>query len=192
MAVRTLFDCDAMSAQRHLGRASRTLAGGVLITFIAGCSAPVPGGGEPLASSAATAPIAAPAPVPSADGPCPYLDEQTVERLNGQRVGSVRISADQPHPACFFFRGNGAEQLRTWIVVATPEVARATVDAAAPVATSDLAELTGGWSGGSQPTADGAVFAVARQATAVVVTTNQQRTISARLVAEQVIASLGD
>ncbi|MGH3909271.1 MAG: DUF2020 domain-containing protein, partial [Pseudonocardiaceae bacterium] len=99
-------------------------------------------------------------------------------------------SADQPHPACFFSRGDGAEQLRTWIVVATPEVARATVDAAAPVATSDLAELPGGWSGGSQPTSDGAVFAVARQGTAVVVTTNQQQTINARRVAEQVIVSL--
>lgn len=181
-----------MSAQRHLCRASRTLVGGVLIAFIAGCGAPLSGAGEPVAPSAA-APVAVPEPEPSADGPCPYLDEQTVERINGQRVGSVRISADQPYPACFFFRGDGSEQLRTWIVpAATPEVARATVDAAAPVATSDLAELPGGWSGGSEPTADGAVFAVARQATAVVVTTNQQQTISARLIAEQVIESLGD
>jgi hypothetical protein len=81
--------------------------------------------------------------------------------------------------------------VRTWIVVATPKVAGATVDAAAPVATSDLAELPGGWSGGSQPTADGAVFAVTRGDTAIVVTTNQKQTISARQITEQVIAALG-
>jgi hypothetical protein len=82
-------------------------------------------------------------------------------------------------------------QLRSWIVTATPQLARATVDAVAPVATSDLAELPGGWSGGSQPTADGAVFAVTRGGTAVVITTNQRQTISARQIAEQVIAALG-
>ncbi len=52
-------------------------------------------------------------------------------------------------------------------------------------------ELPGGWSGGSQPTADGAVFAVSRQGTAVVITTNQRQTIGARRIAEQVIAALG-
>lgn len=193
IAPHTLFDCDVMSAQRHHARALRALVGGILITFIAACSAPVAGSGGPHAPSGATAPpVAAPAPEPSAEGPCPYLDERTVEEINGQRVGSVRISADQPYPACFFFRGDGAQQLRSWIVMASPEVARATVDAAAPVTTSDLAEMPGGWSGGSQPTADGAVFAVARQGTAVVVTTNQRQTISARLLAEQVIESLGD
>ncbi len=163
----------------------RTGAGALLVLWIGACAGPV----EPSAADPPPA-VAAPAPKPAADGPCPYLDEQQVALINGQRVGSVRISADQPHPACFFSRGDGAEQLRTWIVVATPEVARATVDAAAPVATSDLAELPGGWSGGSQPTSDGAVFAVARQGTAVVVTTNQQQTINARRVAEQVIVSL--
>ncbi|HEY6422825.1 MAG TPA: DUF2020 domain-containing protein [Pseudonocardiaceae bacterium] len=138
-------------------------------------------------------PVAPPAPQPVGAGPCPYLSAAAVESANGEHVGAVRISADRPHPACFFLAGGSAGervQLRTWIVVATPEVARATVDAAAPVATSDLAELPGGWSGGSQPTADGAVFAVAREGTAVVVTTNQQRTISARRIAEQVILAL--
>ncbi|MBA2471870.1 MAG: DUF2020 domain-containing protein, partial [Pseudonocardiales bacterium] len=56
---------------------------------------------------------------------------------------------------------------------------------------SDLAALPGGGSGGSQPTTDGAVFAVSRQGTAVVITTNQRQTIGARRIAEQVIAALG-
>ncbi len=138
--------------------------------------------------------VAPPAPQPTADGPCRYLPAASVESANGQRVTGVRISATgpgQPYPACFFFTYHNAVQLRTWIVVGTPRVAGATVDAAAPVATSDLVGLPGGWSGGSQPTAEGAVFAVAKQGTAVVITTNQRQTISARRIAEQVIATLG-
>lgn len=181
------------SSQRRLARVLRLvggLVGGALVTSAGACGSSA----SPSVGPAGTAPapaVAAPAPQPSADGPCPYLDAQDVESINGQRVDAVRISADQPHPACFFYRGDDSEQLRTWIVTATPEVARATVDAAAPVATSDLAELPDGWSGGSQPTSDGAVFAVARQGIAVVVTTNQQQTIKARRIAEQVIESLG-
>lgn len=138
----------------------------------------------------ATAATAPPEPQPIDTGPCPYLDIATVETINGQRVSSVRTSADLPHPACFFYRGDAGEQLRTWVVVATQAVAGATVDAVAPVATSDRAELPGGWSGGAQPTSDGAVIAVARQGTAVVVTTNQHQTIGAQRIAEQVIAAL--
>ncbi len=135
-----------------------------------------------------------PAPQPMADGPCRYLPAAAVQAANGERVVAVRISdtgPDRPQPACFFFAANGTVQLRTWILATTPQVARATVDAAAPVASSDLAELPGGWSGGSQPTTDGAVFAVSRQGTAVVITTNQRQTIGARRIAEQVIADLG-
>jgi hypothetical protein len=116
-----------------------------------------------------------------------------VQVANGQRVAAVRVSGtgpDRPYPACFFLAGNGAVQLRSWIVVSTPAAAHAAIDAAVPVATSDLAELPGGWSGGSQPTADGAVFAVARHGTAVVITTNQHQTLPARRIAEQVINAL--
>ena len=144
------------------------------------------------ASRPAVQPV--PAPQPLAEGPCRYLPAAAVQAANGERVVAVRISdtgPDRPEPACFFYAANGTVQLRTWIIVTTPQVARATVDAAAPVASSDLAELPGGWSGGSQPTANGAVFAVSRQGTAVVVTTNQQQTIGARRIAEQVIAALG-
>jgi UPF0176 protein len=169
---------------------------GLLALATASCgvlsSAPTPVQSSHAGPSAVTSvPVVSPAPQPVAQGPCRYLPAAAVEAVNGERVGTVRVSADRPHPACFFFRGDGTVQLRTWIVVATPDVARATVDAAAPVATSDLAELPGGWSGGSQPTTEGAVFAVARQGTAVIVTTNQRQTISARQIAGQVIAALG-
>jgi len=182
----------------------RTVVGGLLAVLITACS-PLPAAPtqvKPPHSGPITADqpgnpgtvVPPPAPRPAAEGPCRYLPAAAVQIANGQRVAAVRISEtgpDQPYPACFFLAGNGTVQLRTWVVVATPAVARATVDAAAPVATSDLAELPGGWSGGSRPTAEGAVFAVSRGGTAVVITTNQHQTISARRVADQVIAALG-
>ena len=187
-------DMSARSLRSASKPALAAVAGGLLAVATGSCAAfsTVP---TPVAPVPADPPAAAPAapspPRPVAEGHCDYLPAEAVEAINGERVGAVQISADRPYPACFFLRGDGAVQLRSWIVVDTPEVARATVDAAAPVATSDLAELPGGWSGGSQPTADGAVFAVARHGTAVVITTNQRQTISARRIAGQVIAALG-
>lgn len=164
------------------------------LTFSAVTACGAPGDAPQTRPETAPGPVTQVAPVlppaPTADGPCPYLDESVVEDVNGQLVGAVRISLDQPHPACFFERGDGNEQLRTWIVEGTPGAAVAVVDAAAPVATSDPAELPGGWSGGSQPTESGAVYAVAKEGTAVVVTTNQSQTIKARRIAERVIENL--
>lgn len=184
-----------MSPVRSRRPIAVTVAGGMLAVVAVACGdlpvSPTPVEPSPEGPTPAIAPAA---PQPVVDGPCPYLPAAAVEAANGQRVGAVRLSetgTDQPYPACFFLATNGATQLRTWIVVATPQVAQATLDAAAPVATSDLAELPGGWSGGSQPNTEGAVFAVTRQGTTVVVTTNQPQTISARRIAEQVIAALG-
>ena len=171
------------------------ITSGVLALGIAACGQPStapspvtsPHAGQAGSVGSALVP---PVPQPVADGPCSYLPVAAVQDINGERVGGVQVSADHPYPACFFLTKSGSVQLRTWIVVGTPRVARATIDAVAPVATSDLAQLPGGWSGGSQPTKDGAVYAVARQGTAVVITTNQRQTISAREIAKRVIAAL--
>lgn len=172
------------------------IAAGLLACAAVACS-DRPVTPPPIDHAGTAVPAAVPAvtaPQPMADGPCRYLPAAAVQAANGERVVAVRISdtgPDRPQPACFFFAANGTVQLRTWILATTPQVARATVDAAAPIASSDLAQLPGGWSGGSQPTADGAVFAVSRQGTAVVITTNQRQTIGARRIAVQVIAALG-
>ncbi|MDQ2882398.1 MAG: DUF2020 domain-containing protein [Actinomycetota bacterium] len=188
-----------MSPSRRCKPVAVTVAAGLLSFATVACgdrpgtTIPREPGPAP-ATPAAVRPVPPPTPQPVADGPCRYLPAAAVQSANGERVVAVRISGtgpEQPQPACFFLAGNGTVQLRTWIVTATPQVARATVDAVAPVASSDPAELPGGWSGGSQPTADGAVFAVARQGTAVVITTNQRQTIGARQIAKQVIAALG-
>jgi UPF0176 protein len=131
-----------------------------------------------------------PSPVPAADGKCPYLDNAFVAEANGQRVSKVKLSADKPHPACFFYRSDGKIQLTVQVFAGDAGQAKALVDQAAPVATSDPAKLDAGWTGGSQTTKNGAVFAVAKEGAAIVITTNQAQTIKAKRVAEQAIQAL--
>ena len=147
------------------------------------------GGTTTVTTSAAPAELP-PDPEPTADGPCPYLDQAYVEETNGQRVSKVQTSADDP-PACFFFRPDGNVQLTVRIYDGEEPVARGLVDAAAPVETSNPAELSGGWEGGSEAKDTGAVYAVAKGGTAVVVSTNQGQTIKAKQIAQESITALG-
>ncbi|HEX6359769.1 DUF2020 domain-containing protein [Actinophytocola sp.] len=142
-------------------------------------------------STATQAPAELPAdPQPTGAGPCPYLEETYVEETNGQRVSKVQTSADQP-PACFFYRPDGSVQLTVRVYTGDAAVAKGLVDAAAPVATSNPAELTGGWKGGAEAKDTGAVYAVAKDASAVIVVTNQEQTIKAKQIAQESISALG-
>ncbi|QWF80415.1 DUF2020 domain-containing protein [Amycolatopsis sp. CA-230715] len=172
-------------------RAAITL-GAATAVLLAGCSGgtpPAPPAAPPSAPPPA-APVVPPDPQPSKPGPCPYLDNAFVSDANGQRVSKAQVSADAPHPACFFYALTGKLQLTAWVYTGTKEVARALVDKVAPVATSSPATEPPGWQGGYQPTDAGAVYAVAKEGTAVVVTTNQKQTVKARTVVKQVIAKL--
>ena len=123
-----------------------TGVGAMLAVAGVGCSHIATTPSAPESSDAQLPAVAPAAPQPTGDGPCRYLPAASVQTINGERVTAVRVSetrTGQPYPACFFLTYHDAVQLRTWIVVATPDVARATVDAVAPVATSDLAELPG-------------------------------------------------
>lgn len=169
---------------------------GPLLVALAACSAQkIEGEPEviapPTTEASASAPAAAPPPVaePTEDGPCPYLDAAFVEETNGQRVAETKISADET-PACYFYRADGDVQLAVQIYSGDPAVAKAFVDQVAPVDSANPAELAGGWSGGAQPTDEGAVYAVAKGGTAVVVATNQDQTLKAKLVAQEAISAL--
>jgi len=142
---------------------------------------------SPAAQPAVEAPAA---PEPAADGPCPYLEKTFVEDTNGQHIGDIKVSEGDP-PTCFFYRPDGGVQMTVRVFQGDAAVAKALVDQAAPVDSANPAELPGGWSGGAQPTDDGAVYAVAKDAEAVVVTTNQEQTIKAKVVAQQAIEALG-
>ncbi|GHF58114.1 hypothetical protein FHX82_000261 [Amycolatopsis bartoniae] len=132
-----------------------------------------------------------PDPQPTGPGPCPYLEASFVADANGQHVSKVQTSSDQPHPACFFYALNGKLQLTVRVYTGDAAVAAALVDKAAPVSSSNPATDPPGWQGGYQTTDSGAVYAVAKAGTAVVVTTNQKQTVKARTVAKQTISSLG-
>lgn len=182
-------------------RTARYLLAAATLATLTGCGAgqppnqPAPSSRPSLPSSRppGTPAVAPPAPHPARTANCPYLDRDGVARTNGQHVGKVRIGApgaDGPHPACFFYRPDGSLQLTVRVYVGSADVAHALIDAAAPVATSAMANDPAGWTGGEQPTRDGAVYAVTKGNAAVVVTTNQHQTIKAREVAEQTITGL--
>ncbi|WP_018684234.1 DUF2020 domain-containing protein [Actinokineospora enzanensis] len=148
---------------------------------------------SPPAAGSATSPmpaVAPPAPEPVADGPCPYLESSVVADANGQHVTKVRTSADKPHPTCFFYRPDGSLQLTVRLYSGDVAVAKAIVDEAAPIATSNPASSPAGWKGGSLSGDKGALYAVAKGGNAVVVTTNQEQTIKARRITETVIGTL--
>lgn len=132
-----------------------------------------------------------PVPEPTTDGQCPYLASSVVQEANGQLVRKVRLSADQPNPACFFYANASDIQLTVWVFQGDAKIAKAVVDRAAPVADSNPATEPAGWNGGSSTTATGAVYAIAKDGTAVVVTSNQKQTIKTRRVAETVVGNLG-
>ncbi|NIJ14422.1 hypothetical protein FHU38_004823 [Saccharomonospora amisosensis] len=143
---------------------------------------------SPQASSAVELP---PDPEPAAEGPCPYLETDYVSRANGQRVARVMVSDEKPYPACFFYRPDGGLQLTVRVYVGEAGIATALVDKAAPVDTSNPTGQPPGWKGGYESTDKGAVYAVSKGDTAVIVSTNQQQSVKARSVATEAISALG-
>jgi UPF0176 protein len=165
------------------------------VVLLAGCGPTIVSGtatpGPPSASAGTAAGAELPPdPQPGATEDCPYLDSEFVAEANGQHVSKVRVSADQPHPACFFYRPDGKVQLTVRVYVGDAKTATALVNKVAPVDTSNPASDPSGWKGGYQPTGDGAVYAVAKGASAVIATTNQKQSVKARTVVKKAIAAL--
>ncbi|MEV5715400.1 DUF2020 domain-containing protein [Amycolatopsis mediterranei] len=164
------------------------------VALLAGCSATIVTGtatpSPPSASTAAGTGSLPPDPQPGATEDCPYLDSEVVAEANGQHVSKVRVSADQPHPACFFYRPDGKIQLTVRVYVGDAKTATALVNKAAPVDSSNPASDPTGWKGGYLSTDDGAVYAVAKGATAVIASTNQKQSVKARTVVKKAIAAL--
>lgn len=152
--------------------------------------APLPSSVPPPVTTAA-APVLPPDSQPVAAGPCPYLATAFVADANGQRVSQVKLSADRPHPACFFYDLAGKLQLTVRVYVGEPAVATALVDHVAPLDSSNPATEPPGWQGGYQQAGGGAVYAVAKRGVAIIVTTDQMQTVKSRTVAKQAISALG-
>ncbi|WP_191984141.1 DUF2020 domain-containing protein [Amycolatopsis eburnea] len=163
------------------------------VVLLAGCGATtVTGTATPSSPSAASTAGTGlpPEPQPGATADCPYLDSEFVADSNGQHVSKVRVSADQPHPACFFYRPDGKVQLTVRVYVGDAKTATALVNQAAPVDSSNPASDPSGWKGGYLSTDDGAVYAVAKGPAAVIATTNQKQSVKARTVVKKAIAAL--
>ncbi|WP_290054586.1 DUF2020 domain-containing protein [Amycolatopsis solani] len=163
------------------------------VVLLAGCGPSiVTGTATPSSPSASTAAGSGlpPEPQPGATEDCPYLGSEFVADSNGQHVSKVRVSADQPHPACFFYRPDGKVQLTVRVYVGDAKTATALVNQAAPVESSNPASDPSGWKGGYLSTDDGAVYAVAKGSAAVIATTNQKQSVKARTVVKKAIAAL--
>ncbi|GHG04506.1 hypothetical protein GCM10017567_20470 [Amycolatopsis bullii] len=162
------------------------LLAGCSATIVTGTAAPSP----PSASTAAGAGSLPPDPQPGATEDCPYLGSEFVAESNGQHVSKVRVSADQPHPACFFYRPDGKIQLTVRVYVGDAKTATALVNKAAPLDSSNPASDPSGWKGGYLSSDDGAVYAVAKGSVAVIASTNQKQSVKARTVVKKAIAAL--
>ncbi|MEV0087436.1 DUF2020 domain-containing protein [Saccharopolyspora sp. NPDC050642] len=167
------------------------LALGITAALTTACSQTSQSAPTSTTPTTTTTPVQLPPdPQPTGAGPCPYLTSTFVADANGQRVSKVQTSADKPHPTCFFSALTGKLQLTVRVYSGDPAVAKALVDEAAPVDTSNPATDPAGWQGGYQSTEAGAVYAVVKGGAAVIVTTNQKQTVKARSVARQAIAAL--
>lgn len=166
-----------------------------LLGVVAACgtdvaqNVPVPTTSIPAVTTTSAAPTVPPVPQPEKDGTCPYLPTTFVAEANGQRVPRVKLSTDEPHPACFFYATATEIQLTVRVYAGDERVAKLIVNEAAPDG-SQPANAPTGWTGGYVSSADGVVWAVGKGEAAVVVKTNQKQSIKARRIAEEAIKNL--
>jgi len=153
-------------------------------------STPVPAPhSEQATATTSAAPTLPAAPQPAKDGVCPYLATTFVAEANGQRVPKVKLSTDEPHPACFFYANATEIQLSVRVYVGDERVAKLIVNEAAPDG-SQPASSPAGWTGGYVSNDTGVVYAVSKGTAAVVVTSNQKQSIKARRIADEAIKGL--
>ncbi|GAB3595015.1 hypothetical protein CFAEC_12955 [Corynebacterium faecale] len=186
----------------------------VIALSVAGCTTEPPVAEQPIAEDPATAEPAPPltsevAPVvdglpadalPEVPGgrgaweACPYLDTEWVAETNGQRVTGLGVDERFSTPACVFWSYPEEPQLTVLVrEMASVDEAIAVVDWAAPIDSTEPAEEPLDWSGGRRggSAESGALYAVQKDSVAVVVFTNQDQSLKAQLVAEEVIGNLG-
>ena len=168
------------------------LAAGLLL---AGCDAvshdaTPPTAAAPSASGVPrpTTPGTPPPPV-TVDAPCPYADATTVMDIVGQHIARTTVTRTTPHPGCAFYRPDGEKAADVAVSVlasaaaAQTEAIRRTGPAANPVdsvADGGTVAITG----------DGAVLAVSKGRTLVVVRINQRISLEATELAKLVVAKL--
>jgi hypothetical protein len=137
-------------------------------------------------------PPAATATPPAQPGTCPYLSDDQVADINGQRAGQTSVIAVAPQPTCVFTRSDGGWLATVQIIQAdTEQSAVAAVDQHVPIEQSDPASQPAGWTGGSMVTDDRSVYAVSKGTIAIVAESNQLQSIKGRQMVIATVAALG-
>lgn len=168
-------------------------------------SARVAGAGSSAtaAQGAATAPSTT---LPESEtGTCPYLPDDELILMTGQRNGPTKViktglaAPGGEAPICVFYRTDG-DWMATVRPFQTPSPASAVaaVDARIPPKSSSPGDRPAGWAGGYQRLPDGAdewpdarsVYGVSKGGHAVIAWTNRDQTIKARRIVEASIAAL--
>lgn len=124
---------------------------------------------------------------------CPYLDGQWVQNTNGQRLTGTGVDTRFDPPACVFWSYEDSPQVQVLVrKMTTNSQAVAVVDQAAPIDSTLKALSPAGWSGGRRGGDEhsGAVYAVWKDETAVVVLTDQDQSVKAQQIAEEAIKNL--
>lgn len=127
-------------------------------------------------------------------GQCPYLDGEWVQNTNGQRLTGVGVDERFDPPACIFWSYEDQPQVQVMVrTMRTNKDAVAVVDHAAPIDSTLKALEPQGWSGGRRGgnETSGALYAVWKDRTAVVVFTAQDQSLKAQTIAEETIKNLG-
>ena len=124
---------------------------------------------------------------------CPYLDGEWLQNTNGQRLTGTGTDERFDPPACVFWSYEDYPQATVMVRhMRTNSDAIAVVDHAAPVDSTLKALDPEGWSGGRRggDGESGAVYAVWKDETAVVVTKAQEQSVKAQKIAEETIKNL--
>jgi len=123
-------------------------------------------------------------------GRCPYLDADTVAGTVGQHIARTTVTPTRPYPGCSFYRPNG-EPAADVTVSVLPGPIQAQTKAIA-IGGQAANPVTGIGDGGTvRVTAEGAVLAVSKSRTLVVVRINQRSSLEAKEIARYVLAGLG-
>lgn len=124
---------------------------------------------------------------------CPYLNGEWLQNTNGQRLTGTGTDERFDPPACVFWSYEDYPQATVMVRhMRTNSDAIAVVDHAAPIDSTLKALEPKGWSGGRRggDGKSGAVYAVWKDETAVVVTTAQEQSVKAQKIAEETIKNL--
>lgn len=124
--------------------------------------------------------------------PCPYIDGVWLENANGQKLTAVGIDERFDTPACVFWSYEDTPQVTVTVRhMADDEAATAVVDWAAPIDSTQPADLPGGWMGGRTGNEMGSVYAVQNGNVAIVVRSAQQQSVKAETIAKEALSNLG-